>query len=132
MSIDMIEIRKALPLPSDSINGMAREAFDNAEVHGFHDKDGVSNLPPIPETLMLIVSECAEALEEDRKGVLGLTIPYIYYRDDGKPMGFAAELADIMIRVGHTARMHNIDLADVTRQVQAFNRTRPHKHGKRY
>jgi NTP pyrophosphatase (non-canonical NTP hydrolase) len=131
-SSNNLEARKALPMPVDSINGMAQEAFDNSEAHGFHDRDGASNLPPTPEMLMLIVSEAAEAMEEDRKGVLGLTVPYIRYREDGKPDGFGPELADIVIRVGHLAAVKGIDLADMVRQVQTFNRTRPHKHGKLY
>jgi NTP pyrophosphatase (non-canonical NTP hydrolase) len=121
-----IEERKLLLLPVDSINGMAQEAFDNAEAHGFHE-EGQS---PIPEMLMLIVSEAAEALEEDRKS--GFLIDPIRYREDGKPEGFGPELADIVIRTGHLAAAQGIDLADMVRQVQTFNRTRPHKHGKKY
>jgi NTP pyrophosphatase (non-canonical NTP hydrolase) len=124
-----VEYRKTLPMPVDSINGMAQEAFDNAAAHGFHDRDGASELPPTPEMLMLIVSEAAEALEEDRKGFL---FPYIRYREDGKPEGFGPELADIVIRVGHLAASKGIDLANMVKQVQVFNRTRPHKHGKKY
>lgn len=106
-----------------TIEQMAREAFYNAEVHGFHE-DGT---PPLPESLMLIVSEAVEALEEDR-GNKG----NFYIRDDGKPMGIGPELADIIIRVGHTAVLHGIDLEAMVRRVQTFNRTRPHKHGKKY
>ena len=106
-----------------TINDMAREAFYNAEVHGFHD-DGT---PPFPESLMLIVSEAAEALEEDRSGNDNL-----YFREDGKPMGIGPELADIIIRVGHTAVLKGIDIEDMVRRVQTFNRSRLHKHGKKY
>jgi len=121
--------RLKLPLPVDSINGMAQESFDNAEAHGFHDRD-LTYTPPVPEMLMLIVSEAAEAMEEDRKA--GFMIDPIRYREDGKPEGFGPELADIVIRTGHLAAAQGIDLADMVRQVQTFNRTRPHKHGKKY
>ena len=106
-----------------SINDMALEAYNNAEAHGFHE----GGKPPLPESLMLIVSEATEALEEDRSGK-----PDFYLREDGKPMGVGPELADIVIRVGHTAALRGIDLEDTVRRVQAFNRTRPHKHGKKY
>ena len=123
---EAIEERLKSALPKNDINGMAQEAFDNAEAHGFHE-DGN---PPTPEMLMLIVSEAAEAMEEDRKA--GIMIDPIRYRADGKPEGFGPELADILIRTGHLAAVHGIDLADMVEQVQAFNRTRPHKHGKKY
>jgi hypothetical protein len=130
-SSNNVEARKALPMPVDSINGMAQEAFDNAEAHGFHDRDPF-DIPPVPEMLMLIVSEAAEAMEEDRKALGGLIASHIRYREDGKPEGFGPELADIVIRTGHLAAAEGIDLADMVRQVQTFNRTRPHKHGKKY
>lgn len=117
------EERLNLPLDIDSISGMAQEAYDNAEAHGFHEEGE----PPLPEALMLIVSEAAEALEEDRAGNGDF-----YLREDGKPMGIGPELADIVIRVGHLAVARDIDLTTMVRKVQAFNRTRPHKHGKQY
>ena len=125
-----IEERLKLPLPEiGSINGMAQEAFDNAEAHGFHQCDPFDT-PPVPEMLMLIVSEAAEAMEEDRKA--SILFESIRYRADGKPEGFGPELADILIRTGHLAAVQGIDLADMVAKVQAFNRTRPHKHGKKY
>ena len=51
-----VDERLQLPLAElDSINGMAQEAFDNAEAHGFHE-DGN---PPTPE--MLIVEKVGPA-----------------------------------------------------------------------
>jgi hypothetical protein len=106
-----------------SINSMAQEAWDNAEAHGFHE----GGVPPLPESLMLIVSEAAEALEDDRKGLKDLA-----FDEKGKPTGVGQELADIVIRVGHTAVLHGIDLEAMTIMKQRFNRSRPHKHGKKY
>ena len=118
----MTPLTPEVPSPL-TIEQMSREAFYNAEVHGFHE----GGTPPLPESLMLIVCECAEAIEEDRGGK-----PKYYEREDGKPMGMGPELADIVVRAGHTAVLHGIDLEDMVRRVQTFNRTRPHKHGKKY
>ena len=46
-----------------------------------------------------------------------------------KPMGFAVELADILIRVGDLAGFLGIDLDEAVRLKMAYNRTRPHRHG---
>ena len=106
-----------------TINEMAKEANDNAARHGFHD----AGIPPFAETIALIHSEASEALEEHRKGS-----PNLYFREDGKPMGIGPELADIVIRVGHAAEANHVDLEYMIEIVQAFNRTRPYKHGKKY
>ncbi len=80
----------------------------------------------IPELLMLIVSELAEALEEYRDGraptdtVIG---------KNGKPEGFAIEVADAVIRIADMCGYLGIDLADAIETKHAFNRTRPHRHG---
>lgn len=123
------EDRLQIPLNVSKINDMAHEAFWNAEAHGFHERGGASKTLPVPEMLMLIVSEAAEAMEEDRKGVFRKDY---YEREDGKPMGFGPELADIIIRVGHLAYAQGVDLEAMVKKVQQFNRTRPHKHGKKY
>ena len=110
---EAITARLKLVLPKNDINGMAQEAFDNAEAHGFYDRDPFY-IPPVPEMLMLIVSEAAEAMEEHRKSIIWEPIRY---REDGKPEGFGPELADIIIRVGHLAAAQDIDLADMVAQV---------------
>lgn len=117
------EDRLNLPLQVETINGMAHEAFDNSEAHGFHD----GALPNFPELIALIHSEASEALEDDRAGNMELT-----FGPNGKPLGVGQELADIVIRVGHTAVRMGIDLQAMVRIKQAYNRTRPYKHGKKY
>ena len=113
-----------------TINDMAKEAWDNAEAHGFHER----GLVPFAESIALIHSEASEALEEHRAGS-----PDIGYEarpnPDGsgcKPVGIASELADIVIRVGHLAVIRNIDLEKAVREKQTYNRTRPYKHNKAY
>lgn len=46
-----------------------------------------------------------------------------------KPEGVPAELADIFIRIGDTVTEYGIDLAQEVLLKQAYNSTRPHKHG---
>jgi len=118
------EDRLKLPLEVSTINGMAQEAFDNAEAHGFHDNEGAVNFG---ELIALIHAEASEALEDDRAGRTELT-----FDENGKPHGVGQELADIVIRVGHTAVRRGIDLQEMVRMKQAYNRTRPYKHGKKY
>lgn len=46
-----------------------------------------------------------------------------------KPEGVPSELADIIIRVGDVTEQYDIDLAQEVLLKQAYNSTRPHKHG---
>lgn len=50
-------------------------------------------------------------------------------KDVAKPCGIPIELADIMIRVAHFAKKHNIDLVKAIQMKADYNRTRPHRHG---
>ena len=79
----------------------------------------------IPEVLMLMVSELAEALEEYRNGK-----PH-EYENDGKREGFAVELADCVIRIFDTAQYHGIDLGAVMERKHKYNKTREYRHGRK-
>lgn len=83
----------------------------------------------IDQKLMLIVGEVAEAHEELRSNV---NPHYVYYRDDGKPEGFAFELADVFIRLADLAEALNIDLGAAVAEKHKFNQTRPYKHGRQF
>lgn len=83
----------------------------------------------IDRKLMLIVGEVAEAHEELRSND---DPHHVYYRDDGKPEGFAFELADVFIRLADLAAALGIDLGAVVAEKHRFNVTRPHKHGRLY
>lgn len=80
----------------------------------------------IPEVLMLMVSELAEALEEYRNGM-----PHEYEGKNGKPEGFAVELADCVIRILDTAEYHGIDLGAVMERKHKYNETREYRHGRK-
>ena len=59
----------------------------------------------IPELIALMHSELSEALEEYRDGV-SLNLRY----EDGKPLGFTVELADVLIRIFDMAGKDDLDL----------------------
>lgn len=73
--------------------------------------------------LALIQSEVSEALEAYR------TRRTEAWEAGGKPEGFAAELADVIIRVADVCGALGIDLDAAVRQKLAFNKTRPPRHG---
>lgn len=77
----------------------------------------------IPEKLALIHSEVSEALEDYRNGFLKLNI------ENGKPVGFPSELADIVIRVYDLAGALEIDLDAVLDLKHEYNKTRAYRHG---
>lgn len=97
---------------------LQEEAWRIAENSGFHEgeEDGEDERER-PQILSLIHSEVSEALEADREG------------DDEL---YAEELADIVIRVMDHAESEDIDLEEEIKEKNAENRTREHKHGKRY
>lgn len=78
------------------------------------------------EDLMLIVTEVAEAAEEYREGNIKIGTTF---DEKGKPLGFASEIADILIRLLDLCERHEIDLVKETIQKLDYNRTRGHRHG---
>lgn len=76
--------------------------------------------------LMLVVTEVGEAIEAVIADLYDETI-----KNDGKPEGLPSELADVVIRIAHICGHMKIDLTGAIRRKLEFNRTRPHKHGKR-
>jgi len=129
---------------SKSLNELRDEAFKTAREHGFKDAS-------IPEDLMLMVSELAEALEDHRAGKLAHEMTYETVGDGShwtaaeidsmrqrgafqverfKPCGIPSEMADVVIRVLHFCGKHGIDIERAVQEKMAFNDKRPFKHGK--
>lgn len=80
----------------------------------------------IPEALALVHSEISEALECYRNGE---NISEIRIGEDGKPEGFAVELADAVIRILDLAEHLGIRMSHAIHIKMQYNRTRPHRHG---
>jgi len=125
-----------------TIDEMMQEAHENSRAHGFWDaqrdlREGVRGellfdavAGTIPEKLMLVVTEAAEAAEAYRDaGLLEELRAVRQYLPLDKPEGFAVELADIIIRTADLAGALGIDLEKAISEKMAYNRSRPYRHG---
>lgn len=108
------------------INSIILESHTTAIEKGWWDEPRA-----IAEQLMLVVSELAEALEELRDGHPPNVIRYDPNQGN-KPEGFPVELADTFIRLADTCGQYGIPLEQALREKMAYNRTRPHKHGRKF
>lgn len=99
------------------LNDLAYIAYCIAYDKGWHEIQR-----PLPEALMLMVSELAEALEALRAGnPVSEKIP-------PHPL-FAEELADCIIRILDTAWALDLDIGSAVLAKMEYNRSRPHRHG---
>lgn len=104
------------------LNSLAREVHEANRAKGFWDDPR-----SLCETTMLIVTELAEAVEEDRAGRAG-----VWYADNGKPEGIDIELIDALIRLLDLLGSRGTDVDELLKQKLAYNATRAPKHGKAY
>jgi NTP pyrophosphatase (non-canonical NTP hydrolase) len=70
------------------------------------------------ELIALMHSELSEALE--------------VLRNNGTREELAEELADCCIRIFDYCGAYGIDLGETLRQKMEYNKTRPHRHGKKF
>ena len=75
------------------------------------------------EMIALCHSELSEALEAWRHD------ERTQYVEDGKPEGWATELADCIIRILDMAYSHNVDMGETIRRKVRYNWDRPYRHG---
>lgn len=108
-----------------TIQELVTAAYNNAVDKGWHEQPR-----SIGEEIALIHSELSEALEEARDS---RPLIEIYRKGDSpKPEGFPVELADAMIRIFDMAGKYGLDLEAAIEEKMAYNRTRPHRHGKAF
>lgn len=125
------------------INDLCKLAHDSAVSKGFYERE--RNLP---ELLMLVVSELAEAMEAERGGevvspgrqAMARVYASDYIWNENAVKGFyenmrgtiEEEIADACIRIFDLCGYYGIDLEAWIEAKMAYNATRPAKHGKKY
>ena len=121
-----------------TLNKLRNDIFDLATKQGFHGpgQDDLSR------KLLLVVSECCEAMEAERNGKepLGKETHKYLTNSLPTPEQFAEqlrgtieeEIADAVIRLADIAGMLGMDLDWWVQAKMIYNRNREHKHGKKY
>lgn len=99
---------------SEAINCVVTRCHDDAKNAGWW--NGGITPETVPKCLMLIVSEVAEAMEGDRKGLMDDHLP------DRKMV--EVELADAVIRIADLAGALNLDLGGAIFEKLEYNKTR--------
>jgi NTP pyrophosphatase (non-canonical NTP hydrolase) len=113
-------MNKYNPQFAEALGKMQWEIHDNAKKHGFWEGHR-----PMSECLCLMHSEISEALEAARDG---------YPTSDKIPpySNHFEELADLVIRVLDYCEHQGVDLAHIIEAKHEYNKTRPHKHGRKF
>lgn len=101
---------------ADAGRALQHSCYAASLAAGWWAEGAQSNPLTFSNKLMLIVSELAEAMEGDRKGVKDDKLPHRDMRE--------VELADAAIRVFDLAGAYGYDLGAAIAEKMAFNRTR--------
>ena len=116
-----------------TLNDWRDAVHANAAAHGWWVKVNDT----VPSKLLLVHSEISEAAEELRKarpcphGAADADYDDLrkIERWEGKPEGFAVELADALIRILDICGRLGIDIESVVQMKHEFNVSRPVRHG---
>lgn len=94
----------------------------NCEDKGWYDEPVT-----FPESMMLLVTEVAEAVDVWRKH----GFDDIGHLTGGKPEGVGSEFADVLIRLLDSCNRFGVDLFAEYQAKMTYNATRPYRHGDR-
>ncbi len=104
--------------PDWNVDQWSKAIHNWAREKGFYTPNGTFHVSGSHAAqIMLIVTELAEAVEEDRKG---------------NPREFREELVDALIRLLDMMGFLKMDIGILLRQVMSANELRATKHGKKY
>lgn len=119
-----VRIYKVGPETPSGITTLAQRCHEDAKSLGWYDEGKTKS---DIESLMLTVTELAEAVEELRKPYE--TEPVYYKPDSAKPEGYGVELADAIIRLLDLCAYKELDIGRIIDEKLAYNLTRGHRHG---
>jgi NTP pyrophosphatase (non-canonical NTP hydrolase) len=105
------------------VTELMEQAHATAAEKGWHDKPR-----SIAEEIALFHSELSEALECIRNGD---EPDAIWHDGNGKPCGFAVELADVLIRIAESCQHRGVPLEKALILKLAYNKSREYRHGKK-
>jgi NTP pyrophosphatase (non-canonical NTP hydrolase) len=102
-----------------AFNDLAEVIYQDNKEKGFWPEEGRN----VGEMLMLAVTELAEGMEANRKDQMDDHLP--------KYSGLTVEIADCIIRLMDMSAGLGLAVAPALIEKLVYNRSRPHKHGKK-